>query len=186
MQRWAEFLIQQERFIRRREKMYRRGWLYELQFVPPGHPFPSWVRIGRGTPLWSGGRQTKKAMSPEAKHIQLLPWAILNPGGWTLRRIGARKTPVPDIHPFGQNGGNGPGTKHLRLPQVGYHRRRVKRVGHKPDRMNGFQRKCWGAAYFAYVEGYFPDWDPLQGRPNLADFLAGDPGVSGIFRQTPR
>jgi len=72
-----------------------------------------------------------------------------------------------------------------RRQAIRYHTRRVIRIGHKPNRMNGFQRSCWGAAYHAYSDGYFPDWDPLQRHPNFEEFLLGDV-YSGPFPQTPR
>jgi len=75
---------------------------------------------------------------------------------------------------------------HARGEIIGYHKRRVLYFGHRPWRMNGFERKCWGAAKVAYTEGYFPDWDPLERHPTLDDLDHGADGYSGPFPQTPR
>lgn len=66
----------------------------------------------------------------------------------------------------------GAGTRRA-LAYHGGHQRRRMYVGHKPGRLNGYQRRCWGAALVRFRTGAFPDNDPLQRRPNESDIAAG-------------
>jgi hypothetical protein len=68
--------------------------------------------------------------------------------------------------------------------QKGYgalHCRRAKWIGRKAGRMNGDARRVMGATWHANRDGYYPDWDPLQRHPTLADINEGADYVGSWF-----
>lgn len=184
MTRREQYLERRRRYTHRRELMYQRG--HNFIYVPPspGHPNGQWLRNGRETPIWSGPNlqgsdRVKRGPKPDNPNfgvIEGLHFEVTDPARGVppiARWIGATAAGFAAALPSKQ-----------RLPGIRYHNRRVHYVGRKPDRMNGFQRRCWGAAVFAKLNEYFPDWDPLHGRPNYADFLGGWV-FTGPFRPTP-
>jgi len=182
--RREQYLERQRRYKRRAEQMYRRGHAY--LYLPPslGHPNGQHLRNGRSTPLWTSGvkqlpDKVKRGPSPddpvfpfvEGTHFTVSAPSYRVPT--IVKWVGFMAASFAAMLPSKQ-----------RTSLARHHCRRVNYVGHKPDRMNGFQRSCWGAAYHAYSDGWFPAWDPLQRRPNEADFIGGWI-YSGPFPQTP-
>jgi hypothetical protein len=62
---------------------------------------------------------------------------------------------------------------HGSLCLVGLHRRRVSKIGRKIGRMDGAARKLMGANWFCIENNFFPDWDPLDRKPQAADIDNG-------------
>lgn len=63
-------------------------------------------------------------------------------------------------------------TSHQKYNIINFFNRTQAYRGHKLDRMNGFQRKCWFAVVWAntyrlYISGIseWPSWDPLHRTP---------------------
>jgi len=184
MTRREQYHFRRKRYQRRAQGMYKMGFIYVRTLPVPGMPFYTTHRIGRKTPLWSTGvkqrpmqiKHPPKHLFPEigvviGNHAEIVPAKQHVPP--IARWIGLSAAAVADALP-----------SHQRVSAINYHGRRINRVPHKPDRMNGFQRSCWGAAHVAYSQGYFPDWDPLQRHPTFAEFELGDV-YSGPFPQTP-
>jgi len=53
----------------------------------------------------------------------------------------------------------------------GGHKRRRMYIGRKPGRLTGAQRKLWCSALIHFLEGYWPDWDPLTRSPSETEVL---------------
>lgn len=186
MTRRQQWCKRQNIYRIRRKKMYDRGWKFKTVMLMT--PFPHMARVhdGRKTPLWNGDKQKPLDLAQGSLHG---PYPILPlPFGVTYVNTfdGPHKTP------HARSTGPWRGAlvalepTHLQTMYWGFQRKRLKWVGRKPDRMNGFQRSCRGAAWRAYSEGYFPDWDPLHRHPTIADIEAGAGFYAGPFPQTPR
>lgn len=184
--RREQYTRRQERYLRRRNKMYKRGWNgVRVPAVDYPHSL-NWHHTDRATPLWNGPLQTPLRIAGQRGHGPIGPNSV---GVFTDYVVSPASLAHPPhvtftgsfrlIFPL-------TGTKRQRLAAIGYHRRRVHAVGHKPDRMNGIERATWGAGYFCVSTGYFPEWDPLHRRPNEQDVLNGAPLYDGPFPQTPR
>ena len=185
MTRREQFIKRQNRYRRRRERMYALG--FQFEFIGPTNPFGGkwWRRTGRVTPLWGGPLQYRGRLAGLQGTGPLTPPIDLAP--LTYHVTDARQTHWPYVSWTGFARVYFPlaGPRKQRRMFIGFQRRRLHAIGHKPDRMNGFQRKCWGAAYLAYSNGSFPEWDPLQRHPTDADLDNGDPPYSGPFPTTP-
>lgn len=183
--RRERYLQRRERYIRRARRAEHSGWTWG---IGPGHLvwYPTRQRTGRKHRLYSPGQMHVQGVSSKSYDATLYPLDVWSPAV-TFTLIDAEQHKPPHVHLTGfwrTFADTHPG--HLRRAQLGYHRRRVGYMPHRPWRMNGHERKCWGAAHVAYSEGYFPDWDPLQRHPTLDEVDAGAPPYSGAFPQTPR
>jgi hypothetical protein len=157
--------------------------------VPKNPPFDMtlvWRHNGRRTPI-----RHLVIMGPLKlikSHLRSWPvpaQIVIPPLTFTIDPAGYHQPPRPHITGYWRTFVDAR-KRHFNGEILGFQHRRVHVVGHKPDRMNGFQRSCWGAASFAWLQGYFPDWDPLLRRPNEQDILDGEPFYAGPFPQTPR
>ena len=165
--------------------MYTLGWDYFLEFPNPSHPFTAlWKRVARETPMWGSG---EKQMPDRVKRGPKPGVPLLGIVGGLHYTVSEAKQHIPPIMKFvgtlAASAAEGL-PSHGRIGVVNYYQKPVERVGHKPDRMNGFQRSCWGAATHAHLNGYFPHWDPLHRHPDETDFLNGEM-YTGPFPQTP-
>lgn len=185
MTRRQQFIERQERFQRRRENMYNRGWHHEFIDVPNDRGYPYWQRTTRAVALWFGPKQMPTRTGPGIPRVFLDVAPLGPPITFTISEPARATPPHVTLTGFWGNYVHFVLEYNLRLHFVWYHRRRMRRIGHKPERMNGFQRRCWGAAFQAYSNGVFPDWDPLHRHPNQADIDNGDPSYDGPFPQTP-
>lgn len=186
MTRREQFIIRQARYLARRNAMYNRGWKWKTATSVSLPHRPVRVTDGRKTPLWNGPKQYRGYVNAPEGYGPILPIASAGLFVWHLIPATHGNPPHVAFDGFYGTYFGPPGNKRLKYAQIGYHRRRVKYVGRKPDRMNGFQRKCWGAGWIAMNEGYFPDWDPLARHPTLAELEAGADPYSGPYPQTPR
>ncbi len=185
MTRRAQFEARQKRYLARRKLMYDRGWkTHYVMSVSLPHRIVK-TTDGRRTPLWNGAKQRPLALVKSAGHGAELPELAFFGFTYITTPAGPRRPPHVAFTGFAGTYFGPPGTKRQKYALIGYHRRRVKWVGRKPDRMNGFQRSCWGAAWLAYSEGVFPDWDPLHRHPNQSDIDGGAAFYSGPFPMTP-
>lgn len=186
MTRYATFIKRRRKYLRRRHYMHQRGWQQELRpGIAPPHTM-HWFNVERVTPLWGGNLQRGPDVRDHEGGDWLLTALFFPPATFTLSEIGPGKPPHVTLTGFWRARADLRAPRWERFGVVGYHNRRVHYVGHKPDRMNGRERKIFGAGYFCYTTGYFPEWDPLQRHPNEQDVLNGSPLYDGPFPQTPR
>jgi hypothetical protein len=186
MTRRQQFLFRRRRFKKRLERMYRRGWAWEFIGLPNSRGYEYWSRTERTTELWHGAKQMATRTSAPTPRVQLLPPSSNPVVGYEVFRENAFNVPHVRALPPWNAVMESFLPSHLREGLYGFHRRRVFRCGHKPGRMNGFQRRCWGAGYRAYwADGFFPSWDPLERRPNESDILAGAGYYEGPFPPVP-
>lgn len=186
MTRRQQYTARQQKYARRRRLMYRRGWKFKDAVTATVPHHATRHHDGRKTPLWNGPKQKPLLLVKSAGHGPLLPYVVDLGIPW--HEIAAQQHVPPHValDGFLATYLGPPGNKRQKFALIGYHRRRVNYVGRKPDRMTGYQRSCWGAMYFCYNNGYFPDWDPLGGHPNEADILAGADTYVGPWRPYPR
>jgi hypothetical protein len=182
--RRGRYLQRRERYLRRARRAEHSGWTWATL---PGVtvPYLTHVRTGRKHRLTSPGPTHGQDVSSAAYDATPYPPDLFSPPV-TFTLLPATNLRPPHVHLTGSwrhYVDTKPG--HLRRALIGYHRRRTMYWGHRPWRMNGFQRKCWGAAYVAYSNGYFPDWDPLGRHPTLDEVDAGADPYFGPFPQTP-
>ena len=185
MTRRQQFNLRRAKYGRKLQAMYRRGHAYT--YIPPSfaYPYGQHLRAGRSTPIWHAGA---KQLTDRVKHgpkpyTPGLPFPL--PFTFAVSPIGYKLVPHVSLTGAAAAARDAQPNRHLNQAAVGYHGRRRFYIGKKPDRMNGFQRKCWGAAHVAYSQGYFPDWDPLGRHPTESDVALGAPSYAGPFPQTP-
>lgn len=185
MTRRERYLERRRRYMQRRRRAAASGWAWELVFGgTPGHWY--WVRQTRKHKLTSPGKQSSQDVSSNSYDNNAGEGVVNVPTPtFEVSEVGRNKPPHVKL-----TGGWGTywSTRSWRPHEalIGYHRRRVDYYGHRPWRMNGEQRKIWGAGYFAYNNGYFPDWDPLERHPTEQEVLDGADPYLGPFPQTPR
>lgn len=186
MTRRQQWVQRQLKYKQRRDRMYQRGWAFVLSpsETLPGAPLTP-HHAGRRTPLWNGGKQLPLRIKTRGGKVILTPVIEFPPVTFTLSAVGPKHPGHVTFTGLWRAIVDSAPSRHLHRAYIRYHLRGVKYVGHKPDRMNGYQRKCWGAARVAYFEGYFPEWDPLSRHPTEADIIAGADPYGGPFPQTP-
>lgn len=185
MTRRQQFLDRQRKYKRRTYRMNRAGYKYELVPLPNPKGVAYWRRAERVVPLWNGEKQLPTRTKPPTLKAILLPNPDYLGRTYAATVDGLHKT--PHIHAIGF------WKEQItdRLPTnwdrafVGYHRRRVNYVGHKPGRLNGRERAILSASMSAFYKGYFPLWDPLGRHPDAFDVGNGEPEYSGPFPYVP-
>lgn len=182
MTRYDRFLKMRARYLRRAKRLRSGGWITQL--LPSGHGNPYWRRMTRRYDTQRGELQDRPFFAADQQKLPPTPSPVF--GVFTYEVIKPRKGIFPvvrwtgflrthlDTHP----------QDHPEWGVILYHRRRVPKRGRKAVRMNGFQRKCWGAAWIGYSSGYFPMWDPLQRHPNESEMDEFEP-YGGPFPPTP-
>jgi len=175
--RYGRFVQRQRKYKRRRKKKYNQG-----KSPTPGHP-----EYGHHGGKWEwneGEKQTGPDVGSGGKSPQLTRWATFFPETFQITEAKRGNPPhVKIVMPsyVYQYGGVSNASHQL----VGYHNRKVKWIGKKKNKMNGFQRQIWGAGWYARINGVFPDWDPLLRHPTQADKNAGAPSGEGDFWKLP-
>lgn len=185
MTRRERYLLRRAKYLRRARRAERSGYTWG---IGPGTlvPYPTQQRTGRKHRLTSPGKQHVQDVSSKSYEAVLDPAsAFFPPITFSQSDAGRGKPPHVAFVGFWRTFTD-TRIPHMRFSQIGFHRRRVLYYGHRPWRMNGFERKCWGAAKNAYFEGWFPDWDPLGRHPTLDEVDGGADPYSGPFPQTPR
>lgn len=175
MTRREKFLKLRARFIRRRERARSVNSKWGSRLV-----FGKTKRLAYVV-VWSAdGMQ-----SPQSENPGPYSWNdFLTPGlpavPFTVAEVGFQKPPHVAVSPPHQRPNQFVGSS-ADYPVVGYHRKAVQRWKRKPNRLSKEQRAVWLANNYAWREGYFPDWDPLQRHPTGADIDNGEPYYSGPF-----
>jgi hypothetical protein len=110
------------------------------------------------------GKQGGKSVSPQTNAAEVPglthapPGVVVDGGGWG-------NPPHQHVDPTWTAPGV-PGASNLRaLAVYGGHQRRRKYMGHKPGRLDGTGRQFYFANLCYYLNGWFPDWDPLARTP---------------------
>lgn len=114
--------------------------------------------------LGAGSKQTPKRISSrtdsaQPPNLSSFPPNVVITGG------GKGNPPHQHVNPAWTAPGV-PGAAGLRArPTWGGHQRRRRYIDKNPDRMNGLERQIYFADLTFYLNGFFPDWDPLQRTP---------------------
>jgi hypothetical protein len=172
--RREQFIIRRNKFIRRAERARNINTIWDNV-----HETGKTRRLGKRVVWESTGLQMPCRVGPHGFH-----WMDYQPFGlpyvnFTISKIGPRRPPHVSVDPPLQAPGPIIDTSRW-FPVIGYHKRRVKRYGRKPNRLTKFQRSIWLASMHANREGWFPEWDPLQRHPNPEDIANGAPYVSEV------
>jgi hypothetical protein len=101
---------------------------------------------------------------------------VPNFGVVILSEVGPRRPPHVALFP-GFPHPEPPKWTHYKYALITFHRRGVRTRNKRPrdPRNTKHNRRVAGCNYFYWNNGYFPDDDPLNRRPNETDFLNGDP-----------
>ena len=165
--RAGRFLERRKRYERRADADYVQGWDY---FFDPVKGYN--VRGNRVVSLDVGPKQ------PIYLKRNCLPVHGMNhppvPGvAWALQEV-PRQGTTPRIEILNVGGVPWPFLGYsTRGALVGYHVRKMHARRHKQGRRDGAWRKEWGARVFSWVNGFWPDWDPLGRHPDLQDINNG-------------
>lgn len=169
MTRKAQFLARRQKYTNKmiRYMKTKGSSVFVEGTFPPGvwRKKQEWVVPVTGKQLGKRIRQETDAAEPP--HLLHSPPFVIVTGG------GYGNPPHQHVDPA-LTGPGVPGAAELRsMAAYGGHQRRRKYIGRKPGRLTGPQRKLYFAALCHFLNGYWPDWDPLTRTPSESQVNLG-------------